>query len=100
MGIYKKPRPFEHIFGGDRILRAWYRGIKNAGPRKFETHTVDLQIAKYEPRRTRWEKKTAAHARRLLLQRERWHRAKERVQDETSSTSSDSTSSNESEVDE
>ena len=34
MGIYKKPRPFNHIFGGDRILRAWYRGIKNAGPRK------------------------------------------------------------------
>ena len=22
MGIYKKPRPFNHIFGGDRILRA------------------------------------------------------------------------------
>ena len=34
VGIYKKPRPFNHIFGGDRILRAWYRGIKNAGPRK------------------------------------------------------------------
>ena len=34
MGIYKKPRPFNHIFGGDRILRAWYRGTKNAGPRK------------------------------------------------------------------
>ena len=34
MGIYEKPRPFNHIFGGDRILRAWYRGIKNAGPRK------------------------------------------------------------------
>ena len=34
MGIYKEPRPFNHIFGGDRILRAWYRGIKNAGPRK------------------------------------------------------------------
>ena len=34
MGIYKKTRPFNHIFGGDRILRAWYRGIKNAGPRK------------------------------------------------------------------
>ena len=34
MGIYKIPRPFNHIFGGDRILRAWYRGIKNAGPRK------------------------------------------------------------------
>ena len=34
MGIYKKPRPFNHIFGGDRISRAWYRGIKNAGPRK------------------------------------------------------------------
>ena len=34
LGIYKKPRPFNHIFGGDRILRAWYRGIKNAGPRK------------------------------------------------------------------
>ena len=34
MGIYKKPRPFNHIFGGDWILRAWYRGIKNAGPRK------------------------------------------------------------------
>ena len=35
MGIYKKKnRPFNHIFGGDRILRAWYRGIKNAGPRK------------------------------------------------------------------
>ena len=33
-GFYKKPRPFNHIFGGDRILRAWYRGIKNAGPRK------------------------------------------------------------------
>ena len=76
-------------------------GTKNRIMSKFETHTVDLQIAKYEPRRTRWEKKTAAHARRLLLQRERWHRAKERVQDETSSTSSDSnTSSNESEVDE
>ena len=26
MGIYKKPRPFNHIFGGDRNLRAWYRG--------------------------------------------------------------------------
>ena len=34
MGIYKQNRPFNHIFGGDRILRAWYRGIKNAGPRK------------------------------------------------------------------
>ena len=34
LGIYKKPRPFNHIFGGDRNLRAWYRGIKNAGPRK------------------------------------------------------------------
>ena len=34
VGIYKKPRPFNHIFGGDRILRAWYRGIKNSGPRK------------------------------------------------------------------
>ena len=34
LGIYKKTRPFNHIFGGDRILRAWYRGIKNAGPRK------------------------------------------------------------------
>ena len=34
MGIYKKPRPSNHIFGGDRILRAWYRGIKNAGLRK------------------------------------------------------------------
>ena len=34
MGIYKKNRPFNHIFGGDRIFRAWYRGIKNAGPRK------------------------------------------------------------------
>ena len=34
MRIYKKPRPFNHIFGGDRILRAWYRGIKNAGPRR------------------------------------------------------------------
>ena len=33
-GFIKKPRPFNHIFGGDRILRAWYRGIKNAGPRK------------------------------------------------------------------
>ena len=32
--IYKKPRPLNHIFGGDRILRAWHRGIKNAGPRK------------------------------------------------------------------
>ena len=21
LGIYKKPRPFNHIFGGDRILR-------------------------------------------------------------------------------
>ena len=31
-GIYQKTRPFNHIFGGDRILRAWYRGIKNAGP--------------------------------------------------------------------
>ena len=30
----KKTRLFNHIFGGDRILRAWYRGIKNAGPRK------------------------------------------------------------------
>ena len=64
------------------------QGTKNRIMSKFETHTVDLQIAKYEPRRTRWEKKTAAHARRLLLQRERWQRAKERVQDETSSTSS------------
>ena len=34
MRIYKTLRPFNHIFGGDRILRAWYRGIKNAGPRK------------------------------------------------------------------
>ena len=34
LGIYKKTRPFNHIFGGDRNLRAWYRGIKNAGPRK------------------------------------------------------------------
>ena len=34
VGIYKKTRPFNHIFGGDRILRAWHRGIKNAGPRK------------------------------------------------------------------
>ena len=34
MGIYKKPCPFNHIFRGERILRAWYRGIKNAGPRK------------------------------------------------------------------
>ena len=33
-GFIKKPRPFNHIFGGDWILRAWYRGIKNAGPRK------------------------------------------------------------------
>ena len=33
-GFIKKNRPFNHIFGGDRILRAWYRGIKNAGPRK------------------------------------------------------------------
>ena len=34
MGIYKKNPPFNHIFGRDRILSAWYRGIKNAGPRK------------------------------------------------------------------
>ena len=74
------------------------QGTKNRIMSKFETHTVDLQIAKYEPRRTRWEKKTAAHARQLLLQRARWRRAKERVQDETSCTSSYSnTSSNESE---
>ena len=33
-GFIKKNRPFNHIFGGDRILRAWYRGINNAGPRK------------------------------------------------------------------
>ena len=33
-GFIKKHRPFNHIFGGDRIFRAWYRGIKNAGPRK------------------------------------------------------------------
>ena len=33
-GFIKKLLPFNHIFGGDRILRAWYRGIKNAGPRK------------------------------------------------------------------
>ena len=32
--MFKKKRPFNHIFGRDRILRAWYRGIKNAGPRK------------------------------------------------------------------
>ncbi len=32
--IYKKPRPFRHLFVADRILRAWYRGIKNAGSRK------------------------------------------------------------------
>ena len=32
--FYQKSRPFNHIFGGDRILRAWYRGVKNAGPRK------------------------------------------------------------------
>ena len=39
-GFIKKPRPFNHIFGGDRILRAWYRGIKNAGPgRKGERKT-------------------------------------------------------------
>ena len=34
MRIYKKPRPFRHLFVADRILRAWYRGIKNAGSRK------------------------------------------------------------------
>ena len=33
-GFIKKNRPFNHIFGGDRILRTWYRGINNAGPRK------------------------------------------------------------------
>ena len=32
--ISKKPRPFRHLFVADRILRAWYRGIKNAGSRK------------------------------------------------------------------
>ena len=33
-GDLQKTRPFNHIFGGDRNLRAWYRGIKNAAPRK------------------------------------------------------------------
>ena len=45
MEIYKKPRPFNHIFGGDRNLRAWYRGIKNAGPargRKGERKTYHI----------------------------------------------------------
>ena len=32
-GFIKNPS-FNHIFGRDRILSAWYRGIKNAGPRK------------------------------------------------------------------
>ena len=43
-GFIKKPRPFNHIFGGDRILRAWYRGIKNAGPHKV--HSLQPHIKK------------------------------------------------------
>lgn len=31
----KKKRPFNHIFGADKILRACFRGVKNAGPRKL-----------------------------------------------------------------
>ena len=33
-GFIKKKRPFRHLLVADRILRAWYRGIKNAGSRK------------------------------------------------------------------
>ena len=42
----KKTRPFNHIFGQDRILRAWYRGIKipqgRARGRKGERKTYRI----------------------------------------------------------
>ena len=43
-------RPFNHIFEGDRILRAWYRGIKNAGPRKrAQGRAQDIQYQSISP---------------------------------------------------
>ena len=66
----KKQRPFNHIFGGDtpsRMLRAWYRGIKNAGPRKraqgrvqdIPYHHITISPCNLEDIYWMWQKKHA-----------------------------------------
>ena len=68
-GLFLKKSPFNQIFGEDRSLRAWYRGIKKARARKraqgpaqeIPYHQITMEFGGYVF--WMWQKKTRAQGR-------------------------------------
>eukprot|EP00435_Cladocopium_sp_Y103_P020817 s456_g5.t1 len=71
-------------------------GEENQLMKKQKAHAA-LGIDAYSPQCSAWEKKQAAHARRLLLRRQRFQRIKAAANEDSSSSSSSSASSSASE---